>query len=88
MSDTIGTRDPKRFWAWVTEADGKISFVGVFMPALGEHMPLVGHNEDAVRAFKPMAEAHGRVSGCRVWLRRYTVDADLDVIWPPANRQN
>jgi hypothetical protein len=64
-------------WAWVTETpDGKVSLVGVMLPPAG-HTPLISHSEASVRVMEPLARAHGKASGQKVWLRRYAVQEEI-----------
>lgn len=64
------TDDPKELWAWMTEyPDGTVGMVGVMLE--GNHTPCIGRSHAHIVALKPIAEAHRRLSGQRVWLRRF-----------------
>ena len=64
-------------WAWVSEYPDKTTGL-VASGALGIGIsPLIGRSEKHVRALEPLAKAHSRSTGQRVWLRRYVIAKDF-----------
>jgi len=63
-------------WAWVSKyPDGSIGMVASGALGIGI-TPLIGRSEKHIRSLEPIAAAHGRTTGQRVWLRRYVIAMD------------
>lgn len=73
---------PAPIYAWVTVInDGRPSIVGVWIPEMKEHMPLVGFQRAHIEHFGPLAKAHGEALGQPV----YFVQFDTMKILNPAH---
>lgn len=58
-------------WAWVAREDnGVIYLIGVHDGR--NWLPAISHKRASIMAIKSIAETHHKVSGHKVWLRRYT----------------
>lgn len=74
------TNDTKSLFVWMTEdRTGRVQQVGGLIPDTGENFTLSHTDRDAaVRLMRPLALAHHRATGQRVWLREFRMVADSE----------
>jgi hypothetical protein len=68
--------DASSLYAWVTQLpDGGTCVVGAFIQEAGgrlAHQPLINRDREVAELLRPLARAHRKTTGQRVWLREYT----------------